>query len=162
MEEISCIFCQIANGNAQAKIVYQDNDVIAFLDINPLAPGHTLVIPKKHIQNVFEMDDDLLHHIFTVAKQIAENMRKNLGAEGVNFLQSNGEAAEQSVFHFHLHIIPRWKNDGLDFTEYSRTKIKKMRNEELEKIAKIIEIKSDKETRSEEEIYSIKRELEIG
>ncbi len=111
---MNCIFCKIVKGEIPSKKVFEDEHTLAFLDINPMSTGHTLVIPKKHAENVFEIDEKELAHVHAIAKKIAIQ-RKNEGAEGVNILQTNGAVAGQSVFHLHVHVIPRKTGDGLRF-----------------------------------------------
>jgi histidine triad (HIT) family protein len=108
-----CIFCAIAERSAPAEVVQADSDTIAFLDINPATRGHTLVIPRTHSDNLFEISDDDLHRVSSMAKSIAARMPGALGADGVNLLNSCGTAAWQTVHHFHMHVIPRYDNDPL-------------------------------------------------
>jgi len=108
-----CIFCQIASGKLPSTKVYEDDRFLAFMDINPVARGHTLVIPKEHHEMVFDMPDVLLKDIIVVAKRTALAVKTALAAEGINLFQSNGRAAMQIIPHYHMHIIPRWKNDTL-------------------------------------------------
>jgi histidine triad (HIT) family protein len=112
----NCIFCKIINNEIPSYKVYEDDLVLAFLDISPLNQGHTLVIPKKHFQDVFEIEEQYLERIIVVAKKIAEKMKDSLGVEAVNLYHASGAEAEQTVFHFHLHVIPRIKGDKIDFT----------------------------------------------
>lgn len=163
----ACIFCQIVEKKIPAFILYEDEKCMAFLDINPLAPGHTLVIPKEHVENIFDIEEDLLKHIITTAQKISKSMREKMGAEGVNLFQASGLSAEQSIFHFHLHIIPRKPNDNLNLNEWWRSKVGKTNKEQMEKIAKLLkieikeEVKEEKE-RSKDEVYYIKRALELA
>ena len=108
-----CIFCEIANHNLPANIVFEDNDVMAFADINPATKGHLLVIPKIHFTNIFDVDDAPLNKILQLAKRIAGIMPDALGCSGVNLLHSAGESAWQEVMHLHLHIIPRYNREEL-------------------------------------------------
>jgi histidine triad (HIT) family protein len=110
-----CIFCKIINNQIPSYKVYEDDDILAFLDANPMAKGHTLVIPKKHIQDIFEMDDGTLAKMASVARAIAEKMKNSFGAEGVNLYHASGASAEQTVFHAHLHVIPRRAGDSICF-----------------------------------------------
>lgn len=109
----SCIFCRIVAGAAPARKVLEDDSVLAFLDTNPISIGHTLVIPKPHFVNVYDLPEELLARVTSVAKRLALHYRTALGAQSVNLLHSAGRAARQDVFHFHLHIIPRHDDDGL-------------------------------------------------
>jgi histidine triad (HIT) family protein len=108
-----CIFCKIANKEIPASVVYEDNDSIAFLDINPVAKGHTLVIPKKHFETIKEIEGDNLAKVMGAVKKIAEALLKK--NEGINVMQNNNSAAGQIVPHLHFHVIPRNKGDGLKF-----------------------------------------------
>jgi len=109
----NCIFCKLANGVFQTNVVYEDEDFTAFLDASPASKGHTLIVPKQHVANVFELSDDLGSKIYPVAKKIATRQKEVFGCDGVNILQNNGPAAGQTVFHLHVHVIPRFDNDGV-------------------------------------------------
>jgi histidine triad (HIT) family protein len=113
MKDTSCIFCKIANGTIPSYKVYEDNDVIAFLDVNPASRGHTLVVTKEHFSNMTTCPKAILDKVFEVAQTIAQAQMAQLGATGVNVLTNVGESAGQSVHHFHVHVIPRYDNDGL-------------------------------------------------
>lgn len=102
-----CIFCKIVEGEIPSTKVYEDETVLAFMDINPWEKGHTLVIPKKHFDPITNVPDDILQQIIVVAKKIAAAQVKGLNAIGVNIAQANGKAAGQEVPHVHFHIIPR-------------------------------------------------------
>jgi histidine triad (HIT) family protein len=108
-----CIFCRIAGGEAPAHVVYEDEHTIAFLDINPVSRGHTLVIPKRHYRDLLGMPAEELAAVVAAAQRVAGALIEGLRASGVNLLQATGAAAGQTVFHFHLHLIPRYENDGL-------------------------------------------------
>ena len=107
-----CIFCKIIEGEIPSTTVYEDDDVKAILDVNPAARGHVIVLPKTHAENIFSIPDEDLKKTICVAKKIASAVKKAYNCDGVNILQNNGEAAGQSVFHFHLHVIPRKKGDA--------------------------------------------------
>lgn len=126
-----CIFCMIANKDIPSHIIYENKQIISFLDINPIAKGHCLVIPKNHYTDVFNIPENELTKIIAASKHISELIRKNLGATGVNLLNASGEDSQQSVFHFHMHIIPRYKDDGLDTWPKSNYKEKDL--EEVKK-----------------------------
>jgi histidine triad (HIT) family protein len=111
-----CLFCKIIRGEIPSYKIYEDEDVLAFLDIHPAAEGHTLVIPKKHYTDIFEMDSGTIEKIAAVAKIVAQKMKDNLNVSAVNLYHASGTAAEQTVFHAHLHIIPRKKGDNISFT----------------------------------------------
>jgi histidine triad (HIT) family protein len=110
---MDCPFCQIARHQAPAQIVYEDDRTVAFLDINPVSRGHTLVIPKGHYPDLFELSPGDWQAVALTAQRVAKAIKAGLGAEGLNLLQSNGPVAGQVVFHFHLHLIPRYRGDGL-------------------------------------------------
>jgi histidine triad (HIT) family protein len=108
-----CIFCRIVAGNAPSTKVYEDDLSLAFLDIYPWAKGHCLVISKEHFPSIFEISEEALGGVAKAVRRLAPAIRSGLEAEGLNLLQSNGEAAWQTVGHFHVHLIPRWRGDGL-------------------------------------------------
>ncbi len=109
----SCIFCQIAAGQAKAERLLETDRVLAFLDIAPVHYGHTLVIPKMHYENFFDLPDDLWLEMGQVSRKVALALRQKLYAQGINLGMNNLPAAGQVVFHAHLHVIPRYNNDGL-------------------------------------------------
>ena len=110
-----CIFCKIINKEIPSSIVYEDNDVIAILDISQQTKGHTLIIPKKHVENIFELDETLSEKLFNVTVKVTKLLKEKLHFQNVNILNNNGKLAGQSVNHFHIHIIPQYENDHLDF-----------------------------------------------
>ena len=110
-----CIFCAIADGEIPSFKVYEDDIVLAYLDINPFSRGHTLVIPKSHAAGLLEADDDMLARTIVRVKKIAAHVKGVLGCDGFNILQNNGGAAGQTVMHIHFHIVPRWSGDPLVF-----------------------------------------------
>lgn len=114
MEE-NCIFCKIADGEIPSKTLYEDDMFRVILDINPASKGHALILTKKHFKNIYEMDNVTASEVFVLAKRMAKAMTEALGCDGFNIVQNNGEVAGQTVFHFHLHLIPRYTNDGLQF-----------------------------------------------
>lgn len=134
----NCIFCKIIAGEIPCHKIFENEKVLAFLDISPAAYGHTLIIPKKHFADIFEIDDEYLKELISVAKSIAQRMKSDFGAEGVNLFQSNGRAAEQTVFHFHLHLIPRKSDDGIDFSELLVRNLKEMDGEKYNEIKNIL------------------------
>ena len=107
-----CVFCKIANGEIPSHKVYEDNQILAFLDISQTTRGHTLVITKEHFQNFLYVPKDLLSRAISVAQQVAQSQVASLGANGVNILINTNEAAGQTVMHFHIHVIPRY--DAMD------------------------------------------------
>jgi histidine triad (HIT) family protein len=108
-----CIFCKIVAGELPSERVHEDEHTVAFMDINPWVRGHALVVPRQHSRNLYEVDDEHLHHTAVAAKRLALRMRDTLGCDGVNLLNSSEPAAWQTVFHFHVHVIPRYDGDGL-------------------------------------------------
>lgn len=112
MKKDKCIFCKIANGEIPSKTLYEDDDFRVILDLSPATRGHALILPKEHADNLFELPQTDAAKVLVVAKKIAAAMKEKLGCDGLNLVQNNGEAAGQTVSHFHLHIIPRYANDG--------------------------------------------------
>jgi histidine triad (HIT) family protein len=108
-----CLFCKIAAGELPSEIVQEDEHTIAFMDINPWTRGHALVIPRRHSRNLYDVDDDDLAHVASAAKRLARRMRDALACDGVNLLNSTEPAAWQTVFHTHIHVIPRYDDDPL-------------------------------------------------
>ena len=113
MTETDCLFCKIVAGDIPATKVHEDDRTIAFMDINPATRGHLLVIPREHSRNLLEIDDDDLARVAAGAKRLAVRMRERLGCDGINLLNSSEPAAWQTVFHFHMHVIPRYDDDPL-------------------------------------------------
>src|SRR5262245_45810839 len=113
--DVDCVFCKIRDGQIPSMKIAEDERTICFMDINPLSPGHCLVITKQHAATLFEADPVDLGAAITAAKRVALAIRQALKPDGLNMLQANGTAAFQSVPHFHLHLIPRWANDGKGF-----------------------------------------------
>jgi histidine triad (HIT) family protein len=108
-----CIFCKIATGEAPANIVQEDEHTVAFMDLNPWTRGHALVIPRRHSRNLYEIEDGDLDRTLEAAKRLALAMRERLGCDGLNLLNSSEPAAWQTVFHFHVHVIPRYEDDPM-------------------------------------------------
>lgn len=113
VSEEDCIFCQIAAGEIPAQIVDEDERTIAFMDINPATRGHALVVPRRHARDLLEIAPSELGAVAVAAQRLAARMPERLGADGVNLLNSCGRAAWQTVFHFHVHVIPRYEGDPL-------------------------------------------------
>lgn len=111
MKKEDCIFCKIAAGEIPSKTVYEDGTFRVILDLAPATKGHALIIPKEHYANLYEIPEETAADVMKLAKTMVERMRKRLGAEGFNLLQNNGEAAGQTVMHFHMHLIPRYQDD---------------------------------------------------
>jgi len=109
-----CIFCKIAKGETKSWKVYEDDSVYAFLDVNPVNEYHTLVIPKTHYENIFDVPEDELFKVMAVVRKLARLYRDQLGINNVQITNSSGAEAQQDVFHFHFHIVPRHAGDGQD------------------------------------------------
>lgn len=109
-----CIFCKIVNGEAPSMKVYEDEYTLAFMDIAADVDGHLCVIPKAHCESILDCDNETLSRLMNTVKKVSEHLTQNCSYEGVNLLNASGKAADQSVPHFHIHIIPRKENDGLD------------------------------------------------
>ncbi len=112
MKDDNCIFCKLACGDIPTSTLYEDDRFRVILDAGPATKGHALILPKDHYANIFEIDDETLRDLIVLGKKLATVMKERLGCDGVNLVQNNGEVAGQTVFHFHLHVIPRYKEDG--------------------------------------------------
>ena len=123
MRHDDCIFCKIANGEIPSATIYEDDDFRAFLGLNPATRGHALLVPKDHFANLFELDEEHAQKAILLAKKLGTRMKKELGCDGLNLIQNNGEAAGQTVFHFHMHLIPRYRDDeaGIGWKQGSLT-----------------------------------------
>ena len=110
-----CVFCKIRDGQLPSMKIYEDDRTLAIMDINPINSGHCLVLVKTHAPTVWEADPTDLQAAIVTAKKVATAVRETLKPDGLNMLQANGRAAFQSVPHYHLHVIPRWENDGKGF-----------------------------------------------
>lgn len=108
-----CVFCKIIKGEIPADKIYEDDNFFAFLDINPNNFGHTLLIPKAHYENLYELPDEVLSEIAPLIKKLAVAVKKGVNADGINIIMNNDSAAGQIVPHAHFHIIPRFADDGL-------------------------------------------------
>jgi len=123
----SCIFCRIVRGQAPVSTIYEDETTMVFLDIRPLNMGHTLVIPKAHYVDIFDIPEKNLSQVHIVTKQIAAAVKKATNADGISIIQQNGKAAGQDIFHFHIHVVPRFLNQKLppfhELKEVERSKL---------------------------------------
>lgn len=124
MRDDNCIFCKLANGDIPTNTIYEDADFRVILDNSPATKGHALILPKQHFANMFEIEDETLGKAAKLAKKVIAHEKEVLGCDGYNVLQNNGEAAGQTVFHFHMHLIPRYVGekaimewDHKDFSE---------------------------------------------
>lgn len=112
MKKEDCIFCKIANGEIPSNTIYEDNMFRVILDLNPVTKGHALILPKEHAANLYELPDETASQTLILAKKMASQITKKLNCDGFNLMQNNGEIAGQTVFHFHMHLIPRYIGDG--------------------------------------------------
>ena len=112
MREETCIFCKIANGDIPAATVYEDEQFRVILDLGPASKGHALILPKNHFADLLDLDEETSRAVLLLAARVGAAMKKSLGCAGFNLVQNNGEAAGQTVFHFHMHLIPRYNNDN--------------------------------------------------
>lgn len=134
MRDDNCIFCKIANGDIPSKEIYEDEEFKVILDLGPATKGHALILPKDHYRNLYELPDEAAAKVMLLAKKLASGMAQKLNCDGFNLVQNNGEAAGQTVFHFHLHLIPRYEDDG----QTLGWKAMKPSGEELDEVRKII------------------------
>jgi histidine triad (HIT) family protein len=137
MPHEDCIFCMVLRGEIPSERIYEDEHAVAVMDINPWTRGHVVVFPRKHATNLFEIEDGELEHVAVAAKRVATKLRDALDCDGVNLLQSNGAAAWQTIFHLHVHVIPRYEDDPLELP----TRPQRAKPEELAAVAK--EIRGD-------------------
>ena len=112
MKDTNCIFCKIANGEIPSRTLYEDDDFRVILDLGPASKGHALILPKEHYANLYELPDSTAGEVMKLARKMAVQMTERLGCEGFNLVQNNGKLAGQTVFHFHMHLIPRYQDDG--------------------------------------------------
>ena len=112
MRDENCIFCKIANGEIPSRTLHEDDDFRVILDLAPATKGHALILPKAHADNLYELPDETAAKAFVLAKKLAGKMTDKLGCDGFNIVQNNGTVAGQTVFHFHLHLIPRYEDDA--------------------------------------------------
>ena len=109
----SCVFCKITLGEDQASIVFEDDRILAFMDLHPANVGHTLVVPREHWETIYDIPEKVLGDMFAVVKKVSVAVKKAVGAEGMSILQFNERAAGQSVKHFHVHVVPRFRGDAM-------------------------------------------------
>ena len=112
MKKDDCIFCKLANGIIPTNTIYEDDDFRVFMDAAPATKGHCLIVPKEHFDNLEEIDDAVAAKVLPLAKKIMKHLKEKLSWDGFNVMQNNGEVAGQTVFHFHMHLIPRYNDDG--------------------------------------------------
>ncbi len=112
MNDVNCIFCKIANGEIPSQTLYEDDTFRVILDLGPATKGHALILPKSHYRNLYDLPEETAGEAMKLAKKMAIMMSERLGSEGFNLVQNNGDLAGQTVFHFHMHLIPRYRADG--------------------------------------------------
>lgn len=134
MRKDDCIFCKIANGDIPSATLYEDEEFRVILDLQPAAKGHALILPKDHYANLYEIDEEVAARAFKLAKKMVMKMTEVLGCDGYNIVQNNGEAAGQTVFHFHMHLIPRYKDDNAGFSWNTGTLTEEDKEEILAKL----------------------------
>ena len=134
MKNNDCIFCKIAAGEIPSATLYEDDDFRVILDLGPATKAHALILPKEHYRNLYDIDDETAAKAFILAKKMVKKMTDVLGCDGYNVVQNNEEAAGQTVFHFHMHLIPRYKNDDSGFRWNTGELTDEVKNEILEKI----------------------------
>jgi len=133
-----CIFCKIIAGEIPSYTIYEDEDFKVFLDVNPASKGHALIVPKVHYANLYDIDEDVAAKAIKLAKKLAIRMTDVLGCEGFNILQNNNETAGQTVFHFHMHLIPRYEDmDNSSMLKWTPLEVSA---EELKEIAEAIKV----------------------
>lgn len=130
----NCIFCKIAKGEIPSATLYEDEDFRVILDLGPASKGHALILPKEHAANIYELPDEIAAKVFVLAKKMASNLTEALQCDGFNVLQNNGTVAGQTVFHFHMHLIPRYEGDKVGLTWNPGTLTDVERDEILKKI----------------------------
>ncbi len=133
----NCLFCNVAGGSMESSTIFENSEFRVVLDPFPASKGHTLIIPKEHIENIYELDTESASRLFALATHIAKVLKNIYNCDGLNVIQNNGEAAGQTVFHFHLHLIPRYKDDHVTI----KWDTLKMDKRELDEIASQISIK---------------------
>lgn len=134
MRDENCIFCKIAAGEIPSATLYEDDDFRVILDIEPASKGHALILPKEHYANLYELDDELASKALILAKKMITKLTDILGCDGYNVLQNNGPVAGQTVFHFHMHLIPRYKEDDVRIGWKAGKLTEEVREEILKKI----------------------------
>ena len=135
MMKDDCIFCKLANGVFSTRSIYEDELFNVILDVAPATKGHALILPKNHAANIFELPEDTAGKAFVLAKKLAQKMTDKLGCDGFNIVQNNGTVAGQTVFHYHLHLIPRYEGDNVGNLWNPGTLTEEQKKEILEKLA---------------------------
>ena len=139
MKDDNCIFCKLANKDIPTNIIYEDDRFTVILDASPATKGHALILPKNHAANIYELPDEDASSVFVLAKKLATKMTRILHCDGFNIVQNNGEVAGQTVFHFHMHLIPRYKGDkNDDILKYTPLELS---DDEMKEILDMIKVK---------------------
>lgn len=141
MKKDDCIFCKLANGDIPTNSIYEDEEFKVIMDAAPATKGHALVLPKNHFDNIYDIDADTLGKAIQVGQKVIKHATKVLGCQGYNLLQNNGEVAGQTVFHFHLHLIPRYED--MDNSEMLKCKAREVGGDELKTIAEAMRIENN-------------------
>ena len=134
MKKDDCIFCSFANGDIPVDAIYEDDLVKVIFDAGPASEGHVLIIPKSHADGIYDLTDEQAERIFAVAVKVSNALKKAFEPDGLNVVQNNGEIAGQTVFHFHMHLIPRYKGDGVNVGWNPKELTDDARQEMLEKV----------------------------
>lgn len=134
----NCIFCKIASGEIPAATLYEDDQFRVILDLGPASKGHALILPKKHYADLYEIPQETAEKAMALAKKMGIVLKEALGCDGLNVVQNNGEAAGQTVFHFHMHLIPRYQNDNVGVSWTPGTLTDEVKEEVLDKVKKIL------------------------
>ena len=138
MRRDDCIFCKLANGDIPTNIIYEDDEFKVFMDVAPATKGHALVLPKDHYANIYEIDSEILGKAIQIGQKVVKHVTPILNCDGYNLLQNNGEIAGQTIFHFHLHLIPRYKD--ADNTNVLVTNHVSFTNEEMAEICESLKL----------------------
>ena len=134
MRDANCIFCKIIGGEIPSNTIYEDDEFKVILDASPASKGHALILPKEHYADIYEIDEKTAGHAMQLAKKLAKHMTDVLKCDGFNIVQNNGECAGQTVFHFHMHLIPRYNGDSVGITWTPGTLTDEAKEEILEKV----------------------------
>lgn len=134
MRDEACIFCKIAAGEIPSKTLYEDEEFRVILDLGPATRGHALILPRNHYRNLFELPEDQAEKVIVLAKKMAQQMKEKLHCDGFNLVQNNEEVAGQTVFHFHMHLIPRYEGDEAGILWEPKTTTP----EEMEEVARLV------------------------
>lgn len=135
MKDDNCIFCKLANGEIPSSTLYEDDMFRVILDLAPASRGHALILPKEHYRNLFDLNEETASKVMLLAKQMIKRMKKALNCDGFNILQNNEECGGQTVFHFHMHLIPRYKDDQVEIG----FKEKETAKEDMEQIVRLVQ-----------------------